>query len=434
MLNTGTSATTASVWVNRIGLVGLCLFLVFCWLGTALANLGLGLMLIALLVSLPANWSRIKVEPLLLLFLLFCLYLLLRTLWALWEFPEIASLHIHDSLKWLHLWAFMLVGWWQYQSQQQIYPALAMLLIGFVASVLYLTDWESCRGFLDGVRCGFGFQIIMGGLLVGSALLGLLIFAPKLIGAYRLSIVWFLRLGIWFTLLLASVQVVISTQTRSVWMGLSILLPMLLLARYWQALRGMLKGENRPGLILALVALISSVGILSSNEGVLDDRLLNVKDNVAAMIATQFDRVEAGDYSVAGRLFMTKAGIDKWLERPIFGWGTGVNAVEFFPDLNEKVGEMTHLHNTYVEMLVRMGLVGAAFYVFAVLYLIRGIFNAYRRGLMEKDVFVFLVGIFGLLMIWCITDYQLQSTDWRFYWLVMFGISLSFAIGQRRAM
>lgn len=422
----------ASNWIQRTGFAGLSLFLLFCWLGTALANIGLGLMLIALLASLPQSWPSIRREPLLAVFLGFCLYLLLRTLWAIEEFPELTSLHTQNALKWLHLWAFLLVAWWLHQYRQHLYPALLVLLTGYVLSVLRLTDWESCRGFLEGTRCGFGFQTIMGGLLAASGLLGLLVFAPKLIGSYRTGIAWFSRLAAWFALTLMTAQMVISTQTRSVWLGLALLLPPLLFARYWHSLRAMLKGENKRGLLLGVLALITVASILLANKNVFDDRLLHVKSSLFTMLTSHFDRVEVGDFSVTGRIFMTKAGIDKWLERPFFGWGTGINAVDFFPDLKEKIGSMTHLHNTYAELLVRLGLVGAGFYVFAVCLIGRGIYRCHRRRLIGNDVFYFLLGAAGLLSIWCVSDYQLLSIDWRFYWLVTFGIAGAFALGQRR--
>ena len=89
---------------------------------------------------------------------------------------------------------------------------------------------------------------------------------------------------------------------------------------------------------------------------------------------------------------------------------------------------MDQLHNTYLEILVRFGIVGALLLITGALLLIRAVFRAYGAGLMPRDYFLFLLGSFGLVAVWSLFDFRALHTDWRAYWACLAGTAYTFQL------
>ena len=69
------------------------------------------------------------------------------------------------------------------------------------------------------------------------------------------------------------------------------------------------------------------------------------------------DVIEAIPYNSAGtRVHLWAFGLQKFVERPVFGHGPYNHHLIIASDLQNKHG---YLHNSYLEMLVRLGLFGA---------------------------------------------------------------------------
>jgi O-antigen ligase len=82
---------------------------------------------------------------------------------------------------------------------------------------------------------------------------------------------------------------------------------------------------------------------------------------------------------------------------------------------------LDHLHNTYLEVLVRFGLVGALLMVGTLGLLARGFWVAHREGRLPFDYAWFLTGALGLMAVWSLSDFRLLHPDWRSYWILMGG-------------
>jgi len=422
------------VFAEKLGLIGLFCFLFFAWLGTAMAYVGLFLMLVTFIAGIPENWQQLKHDPVIRLFMVFVVYLLLRTAWSVYEFPELTAQHIHDGLEWLYLWLFIPVAWWLKQSRQRIYLALLGLMLGFLISVVWLTDWQACDVFVGSMRCGFGFQLILAALFLGTCLLGLLMYAPRLIGQKTFCWPWFLRLFVWLGLVLLVTYALILTQTRTVWLALALILPLLILLRYRDAITDMLKGKRKTEFVVGVLIIAIVSGILLIKQSTMNERVEQIKDDGWAIMTLQFDKVDTSSGSLGLRLSMYQKGYEMWLQRPLFGWGVaGVNNEYFYTNVDHELAAMSHLHNTYSEPLVRFGLVGGIILLALVGHLLVSLKKAYRCHRVEKDHYYFLMASLALLAIWCFGDYQLFSTDWRVFCCAIFGIAYSFLIGKRQS-
>jgi O-antigen ligase len=86
------------------------------------------------------------------------------------------------------------------------------------------------------------------------------------------------------------------------------------------------------------------------------------------------------------------------------------------------------LHNSYLEILVRLGAIGAALFAAGALLTVRALRKAGEAGAVDRGWFWFLAGVLALTAIWSVTDFRMIHTDWRFYWWLFGGIVYTFRL------
>jgi len=416
--------------LQKLSVAGLFLFVFFAWLGTAGSYLGLLFLTLAFVASIPLYWKRFRQDKVLILSAVFLIYLAGRTLWAVYEFPENSQAHIDDALEWLYLWIFVPLAWSLKLLQNKYRIALLVLAGGFALAVMRHTNWQVCDVFDSAARCGFGFQSILGALLLASCLLGLLVFAPRLIGEKHSGWLFGMRLILWLAVVAIAAEFVILTQTRIVWLAFVLIVPLLLCLRYRNEIVALWRSRRVVSLVLVILVATLLFGVVKTNEAIFDERVAQFKEDSFALMTLQFDEIEADNPSFAIRVAMNRQGFVRWLERPWFGWGSGgISREQFFSDEAELTRHTPHFHNTYLEFMLRFGLVGGAIFLFLVWHLFSGLHTAGRQQKVDKDIYFFLMGMSSLLAVWCLADFQLSSTNWRFFFCVVFGFAYSIIIG-----
>ncbi len=100
---------------------------------------------------------------------------------------------------------------------------------------------------------------------------------------------------------------------------------------------------------------------------------------------------DINDPSFNSRLFMIEFGLEKFINRPFFGYG--ISNAQF---LLEKVFARTYLHNNYIELLVNVGLIGFCFYYASHIKLLR---KMARENSNALNVFKLVSIIFILLLV-----------------------------------
>jgi O-antigen ligase len=440
-------ARVGGSWGSRVGrtaevlgAVGLATFAFSCLLSTSGASIGLALLVGAMMLR-PSLLRGLRRDPLILLAAASTIYLVFRTVWALWEMPEIRRLHISQAWAWLRLWFVLVVAWWlqgdSRRSARLLLLALLGLLLGTVGHLLVHPDILS-----SGIRTGFHLKIIAFGLYSSTAILGLLVFAPRLLGRKELRPSFVLRVGLWFITLAVLVQGLIMTQSRGAWLTAAIGIPAVTMVRYWKA--DSRQGRSRRLRVAFVgVALFACATLVGVNLRTVTARLSGEREMFAAAWRGDFKAVPTAGFGV--RVHTFRFGVTKWLERPLFGWGPGCTEYLIshsgLPQLrhSEMVdGEwqegpdwLDHLHNTYLEILVRFGLVGAFFMFCSLGLLVRGLWLAHREGRIPLDYAWFLTGALGLMAIWSLSDFRLLHPDWRSYWILIGGITATFHLWKR---
>ncbi|MHA6646357.1 O-antigen ligase family protein, partial [Mesorhizobium sp. A623] len=186
-------------------------------------------------------------------------------------------------------------------------------------------------------------------------------------------------------LLLASVNIVV-LRSKGVWFALAVAL---LLSAVMALARGINRRELLAGtgiLTLVLAAIAASHNIFFSTAGSTATFILDFCSDVAgrgwdAAIeqALTSNLVPA---TVQERLMLWVNALDVWGRHPIFGagssWLTEWQDRTYRPEIYDVI------HNGYLEVAVRYGIVGLAFYTFLFVWAARQVLQAARAGLVAR--------------------------------------------------
>jgi O-antigen ligase len=139
----------------------------------------------------------------------------------------------------------------------------------------------------------------------------------------------------------------------------------------------------------------------------------------AAIVGGEFDGIPLS--SVGLRVRATEVALEAVRERPLLGLGPAGTRQVLAGAPEEGVQDLSHLHNSYLEILVRFGLLGIAAFGLLIAAILTGLWRGYRRGGIAPDHFAFFIGAFLLAAIWSIIDFRLTYSDGRFFWILMMG-------------
>jgi O-antigen ligase len=111
---------------------------------------------------------------------------------------------------------------------------------------------------------------------------------------------------------------------------------------------------------------------------------------------------------------MVKYGVEKWSERPLFGWGPNASLGLIRQAEKPQLHILGHFHNTYIEVVLQLGILGAAFFVWLNLRLAKTMMLALRSRQMSRDYALFVIGAAGLFMISAVSDFGVPKRAWAF--------------------
>jgi O-antigen ligase len=418
--------------VELIGTAGLLIFALSAFLSTSGVSIGLGLLLVAILLN-RSVWPSLRRDPVIMLFVASTIYLVLRTVWAIWEFPDSKELQGDQAWDWFRLWLFLCVAWWINGDLKRLKWVLLLPLAGLLVGAMYYLS-GNLSVLWSGERTGFHLRIIAFGLYSSTIILGLLLLAPRIWGKRENLAFFALRVCLWLIPLVLMTHGLIIAQSRGAWLAAVVVIPPMIVVRYL-LLRKRRGSSPWRRIGLAAIAVILLAILIQTNLPTIRNRISQEEEMFSALYRGDFDDIPTLGFGVRVQTF--RFGMEKWLERPIFGWGPG--STEYLishsnrpnlmhPDLKREYAWLDHLHITYLEVLVRFGLVGAFLILTVIGFLLKGLWNAYREMRLPADYALFLAGAFALTAVWSLSDFRLLHTDWRSYWILLGGSAYAFRL------
>ena len=411
------------------GKVGFYLFAASLLLSTSTASVALGLMGVAFFCQLPIFWLVIRKEPILWLGLLFFPYLVCRMMTEIMTNPAETTMQLDASWAWMSMWAFIIISWWTENRSDMIYKALFLALVGFLVRIGYDLLFEVSPGeiglFFQGIRTGLNYSVNAAGLYTATAIWGLVLMSPRF---FQIKSSFALREGgifIWIAGMIVMLHFCFITQSLSAMFSLAVVLMIMLPAGY------MLSKKRRQGLgpkkTWLCTACVAAVLILTSIF--LGDKIINravVESNTLFSIISP-ERQNIPKTALGLRFDMLCLGGAKFLQKPLTGWGPGTSIIHLFAQGEgyDHIRHYPHLHNTYLIVLVRLGVIGALFYFLGTCFYVRSLIRSYRSQLMPGILLFFFCGVSLLILLSSLASFHITDVDFRFYWLLLAGLAYS---------
>lgn len=404
---------------QHIGTAALYLFGIAAFVSSSAAELAFALLILALILDRRRAWTLLRTDPPTLLLGAFTAYLAAALMWA-WP-AEGRPADLDGAGRLLKLWLFLPVAYWLQGDSARIHRFLLCVLAGFWLGCLAAMDWTSPPAIITGERleCAISSATYFGEYAATIAL-GLLLYATaidKFAARLAPSLAWPLRIG-WGLAILIALAWIIASQTRAAIGGL----PLALLIGL-----GIAAVVQKRPLTPAILSWSLAFAILSSFPigWVIQQRW----DHDAPLVATLL----SGDWStipytpIGIRLHMLDQGWTWWLERPLFGHGAGAVA-RLLDGAATELRPFKHLHNTLIDNLVRLGIVGTV--LLQALFV--AVFLAFWRQARHRDTPFPLVAFgFGSLIFAFLfgqADYRMGGWDWRHYWAIIGGVTYTIAL------
>lgn len=388
----------------------------------------------ALLLS-PAERRTLGRRPVFYLTLFYLAYVGWEARRGLEFFPDSAPAQWAGLDEWLPLAGFLAIAAWVRGDCRRIDRVLVAALVGWFVGLFRSADWRDVFGFRADWQTGFHVPAQTSGLIAATALFGLLLLLPRALLAPRLSASRrVLRSALWLLALYLSSYLLVVSQARGTWLAAMLVGAALYL--YHRRTGGAdtvpvaARSRSLGRVAGALVLLLFAVGLYRNADPFM--RRIAPDFAVARQILSGGHGYSSSS-SFSFRYHAQKFGLEKWLERPLLGWGAGSSRplIEssgrrelYKPETGQWLGRM---HNAYIEILVRFGLVGLGLLGLALGYGVASLYRARREAGLAEDYWRFFLAGFGLLAVWGLSS-TFTSPAWQAYWMLLMGIGTSFSL------
>ncbi|MGQ4879981.1 O-antigen ligase family protein [Billgrantia sp. LNSP4103-1] len=328
-----------------------------------------------------------------------------------WHHPEWVPSHpkLDRLAKWF---LFLGMAWWLGGSTRLTYLAWAMAVAGLVASVVLpegsVQQW---RLGLEGQRVDFGIHNSQHiSMFFGVALIGLLCLSKGILAAGRG--IWVRRVA-WLVAITVCLVGVAVTQTRAVWLALSLVLVTTALVAVLYHYRKRREGLPKKRFIFLLpviLALLSAMLYYAFHDTI--ERRLQAEEQIIAQVL-EGDWENIPYSSIGNRVHSFRAALQWFSERPLVGWGENGRSLvmkhtEWLPEQSRQ--HFGHIHNTMLEVMVAYGLLGLVVVSLLVFWIGLGSWKAWRAGVMPDGMALFGFAFFGFYFI--VNQFEAYGSFW----------------------
>ena len=408
----------------RAGWFGLILCLLGLLTGKALQNVGMVLLLAATIGEYRALIPMMKRDPLFHVTAAFLLYLAVQTSFAHYEFPGTGQIPVAIGICRIAL--IFIFAFWIRGTVKTGILIYIMTLIGLFLALLFRIDWRHLGALFSGESDVLGIHRSSMALIFATAFIGLLIFGKTIWGAsaakgYRT------RIGLWVLVTTFFFQWILLTRVRIVWIGLiswMVCALIFLAVRYFRESVG--EVIIRKTAIFVSVVLIG-MGIVFTQWDTISAHLLQEKTVVQKVLKRDFKDMPATSFG--SRTYLWKIGWEAAKERTLFGWGPSSTPILIqrgnIPESIKR--EVSNLHNGYLEIFVRFGLIGFILIGMIMFLLVRAAFKMAKESPLHAQIALFSLSAFFLFGIANMTDMHLRPVGWYFF-AIIGGVVYSFSL------
>jgi O-antigen ligase len=421
-----------TLWYEKLGWAGAQLFALTSWFSIFFAQIGLGMMLIALIFNLPQAKKQFANSAIFWISMVWLTYLALSAIVASYVFPQTVLSQARAFKQFFCLNSFLLFAYWLNADSKRIRQVLLLALGGLVFGIVLNQDWSKWTLLLQGIRSGRNkWSYFTLGLYASTALLGMFAFSHRFLTKSKGPWIFVVRIVAWIALVLVFLQEVIASQNKSTWIASAV--TYIVLVIWYTRVRAKTKKTKRKipqMLFLPVLIGLFCISVILFNIQSIQERLDKSKASTLSFLSGDFGKIDPFS-SLGCRIRMNVFGLQQWEKRPWFGWGVGINANRFLADPNKNpvVSMHAHLHNTYLELLFRFGIVGTLIFSLLNLLILLSLWDAFKTKKIGQDIFLTVTGAFLLTLISSLADYRLMHFDFCSYFVLFTGIACTHKLG-----
>lgn len=421
---------------DGMGFIALLVFAFFAWLGTGVAHGALLSMVLLMMSDYRGAWQHLRRDPIAQIFMLFLGYLLVTAVWASRQWPDTGQLQWNSVWPWISLWLVFPVAWWLKASWKRIATIMMLAPLGLIAGVVRRSHWSDFPLWLNGERYEFGYTSLGISLLSLVILLGLLSFFPRSMSLARSAGT---RIAVALgtaVLLVFFLFVLLIAQSRGAWLSLAFGIAMLIALT---VSRRPAVTSRTPGLTPALlIAAALTAGAVWQFGGQLAERIKSEADVVPKLLT--LDEKQLPYTPWGARIHLSIWGVRLIAKHPWLGYGPGASATRHLLKLEFEgrssgflavIEHFSHLHNAYLEILVRFGLLGGMLFAGGLFFFGRAMIEGSRRGALPGDFYNFGRVVLFTILFFGLFEFRLLHTDFRFLTMLFGGIFYTHALHRR---
>ncbi|SCX76515.1 O-antigen ligase family protein [Thiohalorhabdus denitrificans] len=393
-------------------------------LSTAIGNISLGFLLVFGLIWFFKESKAIAEKDLLLyLSISFLFYIAARTFWAGQEWPHQWEQQWDAAKGWLltgFLTVYLISFWVSKHKNPNNLAVLVFLLfaLGFTFSILPYFEFQNLIQIINGKREQFGFAGTEAGLYSAFGIILVITLTPFVVNLtppkFKIYLV-FTLIALVSILLFA----LLATKARGAWLGFVLALSVSFVLFIFSREENLFPKKDFSIVLTAFLTFLMVLMALQSDK--IYSRITSEGKVISQIIEEGVDKAEVT--SISKRVLMWRWGINRWMERPWFGWGPrNLHFVAKKDPIIEKVPKLTHLHNTFIEILVRFGVVGFAFFFFQWILIFNAIRTTWQKSIIPPPLANFLIAGWVLWVVWSFFAFRLNHPEMSFFIALLGGV------------
>lgn len=409
------------------------------------------------LARLPAAWLQG----------FFILFVLAHAAYATSVYPSIGySKQLSAASEFVRLGVFScVIGWWLSLMPRAIPALFGLMVAGLLAAVLAYMPWADLPRIWNGqLRPKLGMPENLAGQLAalgGWLALCLLLKSWNAHGRFRR------RRGLMAIFLLAYVGsfcALLFSQSRGAWLAFAATLPVVVLSVWYTSKRERDGAVPWPPLVgiavVSLLLLFAARDIVTQRFAGAQQLLPQVSGiaehdagkkaravrpqprgggiaagaNARSKSSRTTHAAKVNNSAISVRMSLYEFGMERWRERPLFGWGLrSTSALIAGSGLRLDGQRHAHLHSAYIDALVGMGAIGVCLLGLFLALLVRELALAWRRGAVSNAMFWMIAGCIGIVLI----ANGFDSLLWRYDYSrapleIVFGCCVAYGLIWRR--
>lgn len=415
-------------YLETIGLFGLYTYAFGFPFSKEICYAGEWMMVGAFVLSLPHIWPMMKSDPIWKAFLILSLFLLFKAILTIVNYSE-PVIDVLDAARWrLRFFWIFIVAWWIGGSYKSIHRLLIFSLFGFIILLVIGYDHQLFMNIGNGHRIDFSINAQTFSLLTVSFMLGCTFLAKEFWGVqYRI-----IRILLWSFAIIVFFELTILSLTRASWIALSgiIIVSCLLSALHYKA---SIKKNKKKVIVAIFGSLIVSCGIIVINSWAIKQRASSEIADIKEFFLLNYENIDTSS-SFGKRFELWKWSLGEIKKYPFLGQKIDNTSKEFIAknqSVDKEVANYSHVHNSYLEVLLNQGIIGFIIFSFFPLYIIHTTYNLFKDHFISFRYFMFFLSI--VLFFAIVNLSEAFFTKWVFwpYFSIIFGCFYSLALWPR---